>query len=62
MLQTKWSLKTWGSFLWSILFGIMIIVLVQIITSNNSQTYQKNEIPTYIVENSFIRHGLNALL
>ena len=62
MLQTKWSLKTWGSFLWSILIGIMMIVFVQIITSNNSQTYQKKDIPTYIVENSIVRHGIHALL
>ena len=62
MVQTKWSLRTWGSFLWSILIGIMVIVFVQIITSNNSQNYEKNDMPTYIVENSIIRHGIHTLL
>ena len=62
MLKSNWSLKTWGSFLWSVLIGIIVILTVQTITINNRQDYQKGTAPTYLVENSIIRHTANSLL
>ena len=62
MLKSNWSLKTWGSFLWSVFIGIIVILTVQTITINNRQDHQKGTAPTHLVENSIIRHTANSLL
>ena len=62
MLKTDWTLKTWSSFISYIVFGIAVIIIVQLITSINSQTYQNGKIPMHIIENSAFRHAVHAIL
>jgi hypothetical protein len=62
MLKTDWTLKTWSSFIAYSVFGIAIIIIVQLITSMNSQTYQKGKIPMHIIENSAFRNVVHAML
>jgi hypothetical protein len=62
MLKSKWTLKTWGSFLWSVLIGIVVILTLHTITINNRRNHQDGTAPTYLVKNSFIRHTVNSLI
>ena len=62
MLKTDWTLKLWSSFIAYIVFGIAVIIIFQLITSINSQTYQKGKIPMHIIENSAFRYARHAIL